>query len=92
MIGRRGKVTEIGKKQAFNTLPDIILEERPPKQSQKPETFYRLIERFLQDGRYVELFARTHNLRKGWISIGNQIDEKQCTFRAENSEIEYQAS
>ena len=43
--------------------------------SRKPDELYGIIER-LVDGRglLVELFGRNHNRRKGWVTIGNQLD------------------
>ena len=38
--------------------------------SEKPEEFYRLVER-LCDGPYVELFARRS--RPGWVTIGDEL-------------------
>jgi len=42
--------------------------------SEKPEAFFKIVED-LFDGPYVELFARKS--RKGWSSIGNEIDNVQ---------------
>lgn len=41
--------------------------------SRKPDEIYELIERMKPGGRKLELFARAHNRRKGWISLGNQL-------------------
>lgn len=43
------------------------------KKSQKPEQMYHIIERMFPGARKVELFARNHNIRPGWFSIGNQL-------------------
>lgn len=42
-------------------------------QSQKPTLFYDMVEQFVPDGFYLEVFGRRNNLRNGWISIGNQL-------------------
>ena len=44
--------------------------------SRKPDELYSLVERMVSDsGKYcLELFGRTHNLRNGWITVGNQLD------------------
>jgi len=39
--------------------------------SRKPDEIYLLIERIAPKGRKVELFARPHNRRRGWDSLGN---------------------
>jgi mRNA (2'-O-methyladenosine-N6-)-methyltransferase len=51
---------------------DVILAERRG-QSQKPEEIYRIIERLVPAGSYLEVFARRNNLRDGWVSIGNEL-------------------
>jgi mRNA (2'-O-methyladenosine-N6-)-methyltransferase len=43
------------------------------KKSQKPEQMYHIIERMFPGARKVEVFARNHNIRPGWLSIGNQL-------------------
>jgi mRNA (2'-O-methyladenosine-N6-)-methyltransferase len=35
---------------------------------------YEIIERLVPGGRKVEIFARKHNIRPGWLSVGNQLD------------------
>ena len=44
--------------------------------SRKPDELYSLIERMVGDSgkSCLELFGRKHNLRNGWITIGNQLD------------------
>ena len=41
--------------------------------SVKPEAAYEEIETLVPDGHYIEIFARRHNVRPNWISIGNQL-------------------
>jgi len=41
--------------------------------SRKPDEIYGLIERMHPGGLKVELFARPHNRRPGWVSLGNQL-------------------
>ena len=48
--------------------------------SQKPDELYDLIERMAPKGKYLELFARGYNLRRNWMSIGDQaLDGKILT-------------
>ena len=42
--------------------------------SRKPDELYEIIESLCPTGRKVELFGRVNNLRKGWLTIGNQLD------------------
>jgi len=42
--------------------------------SRKPDEMYPLLERLSPGTRKLELFARMHNLRNGWVSLGNQLD------------------
>lgn len=51
---------------------DIIFAQTQ-KRSQKPEALYDVIERMFPGAFKVELFARNHNIRKGWLSLGNQL-------------------
>lgn len=48
---------------------DVILQERS-RQSQKPDQLYEFIERMFPGRMYLEIFARAHNIREGWVSIG----------------------
>jgi hypothetical protein len=50
--------------------------------SQKPDEFYRIIER-LYDGPYLELFAR--RARAGWTSFGNELLDEDVPPRAQAS-------
>ena len=51
---------------------DVLVSE-VRETSRKPDEIYELIERMCPGGRKMELFARPHNRRKGWISLGNQL-------------------
>jgi len=42
-------------------------------QSQKPASFYDMVEQVAPNSSYLEVFARRNNLRNGWVSIGNQL-------------------
>ena len=50
---------------------DVIVSE-VRETSRKPDEIYSLIERMSPGGKKCELFARPHNRRAGWISLGNQ--------------------
>ena len=51
---------------------DVLVSE-VRETSRKPDEIYDLIERMKPGGRKLELFARAHNRRQGWISLGNQL-------------------
>jgi len=51
---------------------DVLVSE-VRETSRKPDEIYELIERMRPGGRKMELFARAHNRRKGWVSLGNQL-------------------
>jgi len=53
-------------------IEDCIFSKRRG-QSQKPNDIYDMIENFIPDGYYVEIFGRRNNLRDGWITIGNEL-------------------
>lgn len=45
------------------------------KKSQKPDELYEIIDLMMPGSKKIELFARNHNLRPGWFSLGNQLGE-----------------
>lgn len=45
------------------------------QKSRKPDEMYEIIELMLPGSKKIELFARNHNLRNGWFSLGNQLGE-----------------
>lgn len=53
---------------------DVIVSE-VRETSRKPEEIYSIIERIApgQKHRRLELFGRSHNLRPGWLTLGNQL-------------------
>lgn len=51
---------------------DVLVSE-VRETSRKPDEIYELIERMSPGGRKIELFARPHNRRYGWVSLGNQL-------------------
>lgn len=69
-------------KPLVNLTNDIIFSE-VKKQSQKPHQLYEIIEFLFPVDRKIELFGRNHNIRKGWLTVGNQLGKKfNCTFVA----------
>ncbi|KAK4703954.1 mRNA m6A methyltransferase catalytic subunit, partial [Phenoliferia sp. Uapishka_3] len=51
--------------------------------SRKPDELYDMVERILGGkgkGRKVELFGREHNLRDGWLTLGNQFGKNDQVF------------
>ncbi|KAL8278899.1 hypothetical protein RQP46_008770 [Phenoliferia psychrophenolica] len=54
--------------------------------SRKPDELYDMVERILGGkgkGRKLELFGRTHNLRDGWLTLGNQFGKSNQVFEEE---------
>lgn len=41
------------------------------EKSRKPDELYEIIEMMFPWAKKLEIFARNHNLRKGWLSLGN---------------------
>jgi mRNA m6A methyltransferase catalytic subunit len=55
---------------------DVIVSE-VRETSRKPDEVYEIVERLVGADRGVrklEMFGRKHNRRKGWMTIGNQLD------------------
>eukprot|EP00924_Labyrinthula_sp_SR-Ha-C_P010498 snap_masked-scaffold_70-processed-gene-0.16-mRNA-1 protein AED:1.00 eAED:1.00 QI:0/0/0/0/1/1/2/0/177 len=44
--------------------------------SEKSNRIFVEIETLSPDGRYLEVFARTNNLRPGWVSLGNEFENR----------------
>lgn len=44
--------------------------------SRKPDEMYPLLERLSPGTRKLEIFARPHNVRPGWVSMGNQLGKQ----------------
>ena len=55
---------------------DVIVSE-VRETSRKPDEVYGLIERMCPGGRKVEIFGRKHNIRPGWLTLGNQLGPDQ---------------
>jgi len=41
--------------------------------SRKPDEMYPLLERLSPGTRKLEIFARQHNVKPGWVCLGNQL-------------------
>ena len=70
LIGYKGDVENGNFNQNLDC--DVLVSE-VRETSRKPDEIYELIERIAPGGRKCELFARPHNRRKGWMSLGNQL-------------------
>lgn len=68
LIGVKGDTSKLNR----NIDSDVILGE-VRETSRKPDEVYDIIERMAPGGRKLEVFARPHNRRKGWMSLGNQL-------------------
>lgn len=68
LVGLKGWDPKINK----NLDCDVIVSE-VRETSRKPDEIYGIIERMRPGGRKLELFARPHNRRPGWLSVGNQL-------------------
>jgi len=68
LVGKKGK-------PAIDNLHidcDVILAE-VRETSRKPDEIYGIIERLSPGTRKIELFGRLHNIRPGWLTLGNQL-------------------
>ncbi|EYU21260.1 hypothetical protein ABFS82_09G129400 [Erythranthe guttata] len=55
-----------------NIDTDVIVAE-VRETSRKPDEMYAMLERVSPRTRKLELFARMHNVKAGWLSLGNQL-------------------
>eukprot|EP01062_Namystynia_karyoxenos_P022477 TRINITY_DN1863_c0_g2_i1.p1 TRINITY_DN1863_c0_g2~~TRINITY_DN1863_c0_g2_i1.p1 ORF type:complete len:731 (+),score=273.52 TRINITY_DN1863_c0_g2_i1:70-2193(+) len=60
-------------------LDSDVLVSVPRETSRKPDEIYGMIERLCPDGRKLELFGRNHNIRDGWLTLGNQLQGMSIT-------------
>ncbi|WCJ36686.1 N6-adenosine-methyltransferase non-catalytic subunit MTB [Euphorbia peplus] len=66
-----------------NIDTDVIIAEEPPYGStQKPEDMYRIIEHFSLGRRRLELFGEDHNIRSGWLTVGNGLSSSNFNSEA----------
>ncbi|XP_031281059.1 N6-adenosine-methyltransferase non-catalytic subunit MTB isoform X1 [Pistacia vera] len=66
-----------------NIDTDVIIAEEPPYGStRKPEDMYRIIEHFALGRRRLELFGEDHNIRAGWLTVGNGISSSNFNKEA----------
>ena len=70
-IASRGSLPGLKRQQI-----SLIVKAPVREQSRKPDILYECIEKMLPGGKFIEVFGRTHNLRNGWTTIGNQIFSK----------------
>ncbi|KAF5837050.1 MT-A70-domain-containing protein [Dunaliella salina] len=71
LIGVKGK-------PALNRFVDCdVLVSEVRETSRKPDEMYSLLERLSPGTRKLEIFARSHNLKPGWVGLGNQLDGVQ---------------
>lgn len=72
----RAKLGKAGAPLLYTRRPsaNVIIEEAR-ESSRKPDEIYSIIDILIPGARKIELFARNHNLRKGWFSLGNQLGE-----------------
>jgi len=74
LMGIRGQVRRStdGHLIHANVDTDVIITESAPYGStMKPKEIYDIIERFCMGRKRLELFGRRHNLRPGWVTVGN---------------------
>ncbi|XP_044468408.1 N6-adenosine-methyltransferase non-catalytic subunit MTB-like [Mangifera indica] len=66
-----------------NIDTDVIIAEEPPYGStRKPEDMYRIIEHFALGRRRLELFGEDHNIRAGWLTVGDGISSSNFNKEA----------
>ncbi|OHT14409.1 MT-A70 family protein [Tritrichomonas foetus] len=70
LIGVKGSGVSFMRPNKFH---DLIVQPRNLRQSHKPNRLYKIIESIFPGGKYLELFARSHNLRNGWVSLGLEV-------------------
>jgi N6-adenosine-specific RNA methylase IME4 len=69
MIYSKGDITGLTKYRAIN---EVIIAPLTG-QSSKPLHVYSLMEKIIQDNHFLEIFAREHNVKPNFVSVGNQV-------------------
>jgi N6-adenosine-specific RNA methylase IME4 len=72
LVGLKGKPPAEMRRRKFQSL---IVRQRDARQSHKPVKLYELIEEVFPGQMYLEIFARPHNLRNGWVSLGIELPD-----------------
>ncbi|CAD8148423.1 unnamed protein product [Paramecium pentaurelia] len=72
LVGVKGNINLDPKRFRQGVASDIIFSERRG-QSQKPEEIYQYVEQLVPNGYYLEIFGRRNNVRKNWVTIGNEL-------------------
>lgn len=54
-------------------LDSDVLVAEARETSRKPDEIYDIIERMSPGTRKIEVFGRRHNIRDGWVTVGNQL-------------------
>jgi len=67
-----------------NVDTDVIVSAEPEDSSctNKPEELYKIIEHFCLGRRRLELFGRIHNIRRGWVTLGNELESSNFNVEA----------
>ena len=76
LVGIKGTVRRNydGHQIHANVDTDVMLSEEPPYGAMdKPSELYAIIEHFANGRRRLELFGHDHNIRRGWLTLGNEL-------------------
>jgi mRNA (2'-O-methyladenosine-N6-)-methyltransferase len=76
LVGLKGDVRRASDSYFIhaNIDTDVIVDEEPPMCStKKPTEIYQIIERFCLGRKRLELFGENHNIRPGWLTLGNNL-------------------
>jgi len=72
-----------------NIDTDVVIAEEPKLGStRKPEEIYHIIEHFCLGRRRLELFGEDHNIRSGWVTLGNNISSSKWSSETYNQFFE----
>lgn len=91
LVGLRGDVKRASDSHFIhaNIDTDVIVDEEPPVGSlRKPQEIYSIIERFCLGRKRLELFGELHNIRDGWLTIGQSLPSTNFNLSTYNSFFE----
>ena len=88
LVGIKGQVKRGADRHFIHANIDtdvIVSEEQMDNSTEKPNELYRIIERFCLGRKRLELFGEDHNIRNGWLTIGNKITTSNFDLEKYNS-------
>jgi len=76
IIAGKGNCSPLCDGKTIQSIDSVQSIEKSSRHSEKPREFVEIIEKLYPNQRYIELFARNKEVRKGWTYWGNESKNK----------------